>query len=403
MKLKVNTMPTLCGMGWGPCSSAETAAGKPASEQGAACAHPEPRPIRRHRHHPLTAMKTVALSAAEPALSAAVSVCLLTALTSCSGSSASPPSSTAPAGLPLTLVQDVPLPGGASRLDYQNIDPVAKRLYITHLGDGTIHVVDLDALTVTATILKISSVHGITTAPDRHRILATASGKNEAVIIDSDTLAVTARVPTGSTPDGIAYDPVHGKAYVSNEHDRVETVIDLATNAAVAAIDIGGKAGNTVFDPVSGDIMINAQGTSELITIDPATDRIVDRTPLTGCKGNHGLALDGTNHLAFIACEGNAKLLVLDLQTHQSAGTFDTGDTPDVLAFDTGLHRLYVASESGIITVFDEQERTLHEKASAKLADHAHAVAVDQATHRVYFPLQDINGHPVLRVMTPSP
>lgn len=36
-----------------------------------------------------------------------------------------------------------------------------------------------------------------------------------------------------------------------------------------------------------------------------------------------------------------------------------------------------------------------------QLADHAHTVAVDQATHRIYFPLQDVNGHAVLRVMEP--
>ncbi|WP_139359482.1 hypothetical protein [Arthrobacter sp. SRS-W-1-2016] len=67
-------------------------------------------------------------------------------------------------------------------------------------------------------------------------------------------------------------------------------------------------------------------------------------------------------------------------------------------AFDQGLHRLYVPSESGVVTVFDEQARALVLKASGTLADNAHTVAVDQATHRVYFPLQDVNGHPVLRV-----
>jgi hypothetical protein len=35
------------------------------------------------------------------------------------------------------------------------------------------------------------------------------------------------------------------------------------------------------------------------------------------------------------------------------------------------------------------------------LAGGAHSVAVDQATHRVFFPLQDVGGHPVLRVMQP--
>ncbi len=74
-----------------------------------------------------------------------------------------------------------------------------------------------------------------------------------------------------------------------------------------------------------------------------------------------------------------------------------------MLAYDQGLHRLYVASESGVVSIFDEKHRTLVPVASAKLAENAHTVAVDQATHRVYFPLQDIDGHPVLRIMEPAP
>ncbi|WP_434621508.1 YncE family protein [Arthrobacter sp. A5] len=315
-------------------------------------------------------------------------VCVLALVTACSGPAPGPASD-----LPLTPVQDISLPGAASRLDYQAIDPAAKRLYVTHLGDGTIHVVDLDRLNVITTIPGISSVHGIALAPDRHTVLAAASGTNEAALIDTGTLAVTGRVPTGNTPDGIAYDPVHGKAYVSNEHDHAETVIDLATGRAKGSIEIGGEAGNTVYDPASGKIMVNVQSTNELLTIDPATDTITGRTRLNDCASNHGLYVDGANRLAFIACEGNATLLVLNLDTGQETGRFDTGDTPDVLAFDEGLHRLYAASESGVVTVFDEQNRALHRKASAKLADNAHTVAVDQATHRVYFPLQDVNGH----------
>ncbi|GAP56076.1 conserved hypothetical protein [Arthrobacter sp. Hiyo6] len=53
------------------------------------------------------------------------------------------------------------------------------------------------------------------------------------------------------------------------------------------------------------------------------------------------------------------------------------------------------------MSVFDEQNRTLVSKASGKLADNAHTVAVDQGTHRVYFPLENIDGHPVLRIMEP--
>jgi DNA-binding beta-propeller fold protein YncE len=328
---------------------------------------------------------------------AAAAIAVLSALTACT-----PPASETAGKLPLTLIRDVPLPGGSTRLDYPVIDPAAKRLYITHLGDGTVHVLDLAGPSVVATIDGVSSVHGIALAPESHRVLASASGTDEAVIIDTDSLRLTGRVPTGHTPDGIAYDPAHGRAYVSNEHDHVETVIDVATGTAAGSIDVGGEAGNTVFDPVSGNIMINVQSTGQLITVNPATNRITGRISLTGCESNHGLYIDGADRLAFVACEGNAKLLVVDLDSQQTTGRIDLGGGPDVLAYATGLHRLYVASESGVVSVLDVQGKAVHELAKARLAEGAHTVAVDQATHRVYFPLENVNGKPVLRVMAPA-
>lgn len=330
-------------------------------------------------------------------VAAAVVIAVLAGLTACT-----PRAPDSAGKLPLTLVQDVPLPGGSTRLDYQVIDPAAKRLYITHLGDGTVHVLDLAGPSVVATIDGVSSVHGIALAPDRRRVLASASGTDEAVIIDAGTLAIAGRVPTGHTPDGIAYDPAHGKAYVSNEHDHVETVIDVATGTSAGSIDIGGEAGNTVFDPVSGNIMINVQSTSQLITIDTATNQVTGRISVTGCDSNHGLYIDGADRLGFVACEGNAKLLVVDLDSQQTTARFDVGQGPDVLAYDTGQHRLYVASESGIVSVLDVQGKAVHELANARLADGAHTVTVDQATHRVYFPLENVDGKPVLRVMEPA-
>ena len=33
---------------------------------------------------------------------------------------------------------------------------------------------------------------------------------------------------------------------------------------------------------------------------------------------------------------------------------------------------------------------------------HAHTVCVDSDTHLVYFPLQNVDGHPLLRILQPS-
>lgn len=72
----------------------------------------------------------------------------------------------------------------------------------------------------------------------------------------------------------------------------------------------------------------------------------------------------------------------------------------DVLAFDLGLQRLYAASETGMVAVFAvAADRSVTEMGRGFLGPNAHTVAVDPATHRVYFPLENVGGRPVLRVM----
>jgi hypothetical protein len=55
-----------------------------------------------------------------------------------------------------------------------------------------------------------------------------------------------------------------------------------------------------------------------------------------------------------------------------------------------------------IISIFDERGRTLEKVSAGLFAANAHTVAVDQRTHRVYFPLQNVGGKPVLRIALPS-
>jgi DNA-binding beta-propeller fold protein YncE len=76
------------------------------------------------------------------------------------------------------------------------------------------------------------------------------------------------------------------------------------------------------------------------------------------------------------------------------------GDDADVLAFDPGLGRVYVAAESGTVSVFRVEGRDLVHEGDLRMPN-AHTVAVDPRTHFVYFPLQDVKGGPILRIMAP--
>jgi hypothetical protein len=82
-------------------------------------------------------------------------------------------------------------------------------------------------------------------------------------------------------------------------------------------------------------------------------------------------------------------------------GRASIGPEPDVLAFDPSLRRLYVSSESGVVSVFSETAHGLRKLGQDFLATEAHTVAVDPETHLVYFPLEGPNGKPHLLVMRP--
>jgi hypothetical protein len=74
-----------------------------------------------------------------------------------------------------------------------------------------------------------------------------------------------------------------------------------------------------------------------------------------------------------------------------------------VLSIDPGLGWLYLAAEGGDLTVFDIGKSGLSLIGHDRPGNNSHTVAVDPATHQVFFPLMaGPNGRPVLRIMRPS-
>src|SRR5258708_4909358 len=255
-----------------------------------------------------------------------VTILVVAALRSFGSPSASPlpvriQASPSPARVPahLETVADIPLPGGASRFDYQSLDPHRGLLFISHLGASTVTVFDLASRSIRANIAHIADVHGVLAIPELGRVYASAPGKNQGVAID------------------------------------------------------------------------------------PTTDRVIARYALPNCDHDHSLLIDALSRLAFVACDGNSVLLTVDLRSMTVTVVQTVGDTPDVLALDSGWHLLYVASETGMLSVFEESGQALRKLYEGLVATEAHSVAVDQQTHRIFLPLQEVHGKPLLRIAIVCP
>ena len=314
------------------------------------------------------------------------------------------PVPTAPADVPrgaLRVVADVPLSGPANRFDYQSIDPARGRLYISHMNAGSVVVFDLDSSRVVGEVSGTPRATGIRAVPAHHAVYVAAAGAHEVAVIDDRTLAIRARAGGIRFPDGIAYAPTEDKVFVSDESGEADVVIDAATNAKRSTIPLGGEAGNTHYDSVSHCILVAVQTRNQLVAIDPATERVVQRYDLPGSDHPHGFTLDEPGRLAFVTGEGNATLQVVDLRTMRVVGTYTVGDDPDVLAWDSQWRRLYVASESGVVSSFTATGADLRGSGELRLP-HAHTVSVDPRTHRGYLPLENMGGRRMLRILAPA-
>ncbi len=352
-------------------------------------------------------------------------IVLLVALIASSGRAApARPAAQSPStfGHLFTHVGDFPLGKGTSRVDYQSLDPAAQRLYIAKMGAGKLVVFDVGENRLVATLTGFPKVTGVLVVPALHRVYASvpdaglvpslslalgmvglSSGRGAVAILDTQSLHEIARLPGGAFPDGIAYDPKDRKIFVSDELGAAVLVIDADANRLIARIEPGGEVGNVQYDPITRKIYAPIQSRNQLAVIDPVSARLLTHYALPGGKHPHGLAIAPGAAVGYVACDSNDLLLTVDLTTGKILNRQPLGHDPDVLAIDPGVKRLYVASESGTLSSFDiTRARVPTSLGDVFVGVDAHSVAVDPTSHRLYFPLADVNGRSVMRVLAPE-
>jgi len=300
----------------------------------------------------------------------------------------------------LRKVAEFELPGPpGKRFDYLTIDEDDNYLLSAHLGAGLLHVIDLRTNTVVKTVPDVPGVEGVAYIANGKKVYTANWGDNTIGVIDLARMVVTKKLPTETKPDGIAYAAPFKKAYVSNERAKAESVIDVTTDTIVKVLRFDSETGVPQYDAVARKIYVNLQDQNTLAVIDPATDTVVGRHRVEGCQQNHGMAIDAEHRRAFLSCEGNDTLTVFDLDTFRAIAHLPMAKGADVVMFDPGLGRIYVACSSGVISVFQMDDPTHFRKLSdVPVEPKIHSLVVDPRTHRVYAPAEQVNGRPASKM-----
>jgi len=323
-------------------------------------------------------------------------LCLgIIALTAALGLSAKPDAPT----LKKVTAFDLPGPGG-KRFDYLTIDADDHYLLSAHLAAGQTYVIDLRTNGVVATIGDTPGAEGVEYVPELKKFYTSNAGDNTIGVVDLRQMKVSKKIPTEAKPDGSTYAAQFHKLYVSDERGKAEAIVDVTKNEIVKTLHFDSETGMPQYDPVARKVYVNLQDKNIFAVIDPATDEVVGRYPVGRCEGNHGMTLEPEHHRAFLSCEGNQLMTVINLDTHQPVAFLPLAGGPDLIKFDPGLKRIYVACSSGAISVFQMDDPDHYRKLEDfPVQKKVHSLAVDPDTHRVYTPEQEENGKPVARMV----
>ena len=90
---------------------------------------------------------------------------------------------------------------------------------------------------------------------------------------------------------------------------------------------------------------------------------------------------------------------MFDLDAHRAIAHLPMAKGADVVMFDPGLGRIYVACSSGAISVFQMDDPTHFRKLEDVAVERKiHSLAVDLRTHRVYAPAEEEKGRPASKM-----
>jgi DNA-binding beta-propeller fold protein YncE len=295
----------------------------------------------------------------------------------------------------------IDLPGEVGkRFDYLTIDYRHNYLLSAHLGADVLYVIDTKTNKLLKMIPDTPGAEGVEYVQELNKVY-TSNWKDHTIgVIDMNKMEVMKKIPVMKKPDGSIYASHFKKLYVSDERAKTLIVINVNKDEVIKKIFFKSETGMPQYDSVTKKIYLNLQDENMFVVINPANDSIIGKYPVGICKGNHGMALDMEHHLAFLSCEGNDQLTVLNLDTYKPVAFLKMASGADVVKYDPGLKRIYVACYDGFISVFHE-DSPVH---FTKLEDFpvqkkVHSLAVDIVTHRVYVPEQEEDGRPVSRMI----
>jgi YVTN family beta-propeller protein/YD repeat-containing protein len=270
-----------------------------------------------------------------------------------------------------TLTMLVDLEAGAvlqtrSGGDALALSPDGTRLYV-HSVLATLSVLDAVTLATLETvalgpprgtgIVQPYPRQRVLVSPDGSRLWAANSDDNSLSVVDLQTLSVLATLPAGQTPKSLGLIGGGTALYVLNTGSNTVSVLDTATNHLVATdlerFGLSQPLGLVAPADGSAPYVVNGFAPTT-VAFDPATGAGLATLPLGDSREALNVRASLSRSEVYLGTASPPGVSVLDLPTRTLKRFLPLAQPPGVFALSLDERRLYVATGPGTnLTTFD--------------------------------------------------
>jgi DNA-binding beta-propeller fold protein YncE len=267
--------------------------------------------------------------------------------------------------LPLRLDAKLTMPASVQgKLDHLGIDQKHGRLFVAAESAHQVLIFDLKSGRYLRSIEGIDIPHAIFVREDRNRIYVTDGGTGALKVYDGDTYALLKTIPLKVDADSIGYDPATHLLYMVNgggdahESFSMLSVVDTTRDAKVADLKIDGDTLEAMALERSTEKMyVNNPAKNQVEELNRKSRAVVASWPVTRGKRNVAMALDEAGHRLFVASR-SGDISVFDTATGKEVKSMPIGKGVDDLAFDPATKRIYApCGGDGLIYVYQQGEK----------------------------------------------
>jgi DNA-binding beta-propeller fold protein YncE len=250
------------------------------------------------------------------------------------------------------------------KFDHLGIDYKGSRLFVAAETVHQVLIFDLRSGKYLRSIEGIDIPHAIFVREDLNRIYITDGGSGALKIYDGTTYSLLKSIPLKVDADSIGYDPATHLLYIDNgggdahETFSMLSIVDTTREVKVADVKIDGDTLEAMALEKSSDRMyVNNAAKNEIVELNRKNHSIIASWPVKLGKRNVAMALDEAGHRLFIASR-SGNISVFDTATGKELTSLAIGKGVDDLAFDAASKRLYApCGGDGLIYVYQQGAR----------------------------------------------